>query len=275
MVEKQGEPTLDEQAQRLLKVRQQFEEAVSRELKREKEMPPLIEVTEPMELENQKPVYFKAKDGSFTRFYFQVDKECVIKVKTWPLDRESEPDLYMTVDQEEVNSDVNHWKSNRIGADEIVIYPDNPKFKTGLYRVAVEAFRGPEEHKFGIQILVKEAKPVVLLENTADPTPVTVHDSAFFKYVLQDTSDLERMFLLLNITNRERLQVYIHKRNYPSELPDEHEFAVGDLPDHVLQRMFQMYYMKEMYQDANPFQYVKALDTVAYYSHFRHTNPAY
>ena len=61
------------------------------------------------------------------------------------------------------------------------------------------------------------------------------------------------MFLLLNITNRERLQVYIHKRNYPSELPDEHEFAVGDLPDHVLQRMFQMYYMKEMYQDANPF----------------------
>ena len=113
-------------------------------------MPPLIDISEPMELESQKPVYFKAKEGTFTRFYFQVDTPCVIKVKTWPLDRESEPDLYMTVDQEEVNSDVNHWKSNRIGADEIVIYPDNPKFKTGLYRVAVEAFRGPEEHKIGI-----------------------------------------------------------------------------------------------------------------------------
>ena len=53
MVEKAGEPTLDEQAQRILKVRQQFEEAVNKELQREKDMPPLIEVSEPMELQNQ------------------------------------------------------------------------------------------------------------------------------------------------------------------------------------------------------------------------------
>ena len=253
MVEATGEPTLDKQAQRILKIKKEFEDAVSKELKREKEMPPLIEVKEPMELQNGIPVYFKAKDSSFTRFYFQIDKLCVIKVKTWPLDRESEPDLYMTIDQEEVNSDVHHFKSNKIGADEIVIYPDNPKFKVGLYRLAVEAFRGPEEHKIGIQVLIKEAKPVIMLENEADPTTVTVHDSAFFKYVLQDTSDLERLFLLLNVSNRKRLQVYIHKRNYPSELADEHEYAAGDIPNHILQRMFQMYYMKEMYQDANPF----------------------
>ena len=34
-----------------------------------------------------------------------------------------------------------------------------------------------------------------------------------------------------------------------------------------------MYYMKEMYQDANPFQYVAELDQVVYYNHFRHSNP--
>ena len=85
---------------------------------------------------------------------------------------------------------------------------------------------------------------------------------------------MERLFLLLNVSNRKRLQVYIHKRNYPTELIDEHEFAVGDIPEHVIKRMFQMYYMKEMYQDANPFQYVPALDRVIYYPHFRHTNPA-
>ena len=56
----------------------------------------------------------------------------------------------MTVDQEEVNSDVYHWKSNKIGTDEIVIYPDNAKFKVGLYRIAVEAFRGDPEHKIGV-----------------------------------------------------------------------------------------------------------------------------
>ena len=43
-----------------------------------------------------------------------------------------------------------------------------------------------------------------MLENEADPTTVTIHDSAFFKYVLQDTSDLERLFLLLNVSNRKR-----------------------------------------------------------------------
>ena len=31
--------------------------------------------------------------------------------------------------------------------------------------------------------------------------------------------------------------------------------------------------MKEMYHDANPFHYVKSLDNVLYYPHFRHTNP--
>ena len=124
----------------------------------------------------------------------------MLKIKTWPLDRNSEPDLYVTVDQEEVNSDAYHWKSNKIGADEIVIYPDNPKFKLGLYRIAIEAFRGDEEHKFGVQIHAKEAKPVIMLTN--EPATVTVHDSIFFKYVLQDTSDLERLFLLLNVSNR-------------------------------------------------------------------------
>ena len=206
MVEKTGEPTLEEKVNVVKEqMKKQFNDAVAEQLKMEREMPPLIEVNEPMVLENLTPVYFRAKDGSFTMFHFRIDKPCVLKIKTWPLDRTSEPDLYVTVDQEEVNSDVFHWKSNKIGADEIVIYPDNPKFKVGLYRIAVEAFRGDEEHKIGVQINVKEAKPVVLLANDGEPTTATVHDSVFFKYVLQDTSDLERLFLLLNVSNRKRL----------------------------------------------------------------------
>ena len=50
------------------------------------EMPELIEVTEPMELTNQTPVYFRSKKGEYRYFYFVVDKPCVVKIDTWPLD---------------------------------------------------------------------------------------------------------------------------------------------------------------------------------------------
>ena len=91
-------------------------------------MPPLIEIKEPYALENNVPVYFKAETGTFTHFHFEINSPHIIKIQTWPLDRNSEPDLYVTVNQEEVNSSNYHWKSNKIGADEIVIDPDNPKF---------------------------------------------------------------------------------------------------------------------------------------------------
>lgn len=111
----------------------------------------------------------------------------------------------MTIDQADVSNENYTFKSNRIGADEITVYSDNPKFKLGIYHIAIEAFRGSSEHKIGVQIQVKEAKPVTLLTNEGDPLTATVHDCVFFKYVLQDTSDLERLFLLLNVSNRTRL----------------------------------------------------------------------
>ena len=44
--------------------------------------------------------------------------------------------------------------------------------------------------------------------------------------------------------------MFVHRRNYPSIEADEHEFAVGDIPDEALRRMFEMYYMKEVYSMA-------------------------
>ena len=39
------------------------------------------------------------------------------------------------------------------------------------------------------------------------------------------------------------LQVYIHKNSYPSDLFNEHDYALGDIPEHVLRAMYQNYYM--------------------------------
>ena len=67
-----------------------------------------------------------------------------------------------------------------------------------------------------------------------EPVNVEIKDSAFFKYVIQNTKDLEKLFLLLNVSNRKRVQIYVHKKNYPSVEIDEHEFAVGNIPDEIL-----------------------------------------
>lgn len=119
---------------------------------------------------------------------------------------------------------------------------------------------------------MKEAKPIKTLTKDMAPFEATVTDSLFFKYTIEDTSDLENMLLLLNVSKRKDLQIYIHSRCYPSDLFREHEYALGDIPEHVIRAMFQNYYMKEMYHDANPFHYVSSIDSVLYYPHFNHTN---
>ena len=85
-----------------------------------------------------------------------------------------------------------------------MIYPDDPKFKVGTYRIAIEAFRGDNEHKIGAKIQIKPAKPVTTLSGGQTAT-VNIVDSAFFKYHIQDSNDLERLFLLLNVSNRKRV----------------------------------------------------------------------
>ena len=92
------------------------------------------------------------------------------------------------------------------------------------------------------------------------PLEATVTDSLFFKYTIENKADLENMLLLLNVSKRNDLQVYIHKNSYPSDLFNEHDYALGDIPEHVLRAMYQNYYMREMYHDATPFHYVRAMD---------------
>ena len=94
------------------------------------------------------------------------------------------------------------------------------------------------------------------------PLHATVTDSLFFKYTIEDTTDLEHMLLLLRISKRKDLQIYISKNSYPSDLFREHDYALGDVPEHVLRAMYQNYYIKEMFHDANPFLFVPELQTI-------------
>ena len=72
------------------------------------------------------------------------------------------------------------------------------------------------------------------------------------------------------MSKRKDVAVYIHSKNYPSEAQDEHEYALGNIPHSVLKRMFQMHSMKEIFQVANPYIFLKQLNEVMYYPSFRH-----
>ena len=97
----------------------------------------------------------------------------------------------------------------------------------------VEAFRGSEEHSIGIAVYTKEARTVSQLNNGLIRT-VSIADSAFFKYTIDSKSDLERLNLLLNVSNRKNLQVFISKKQYPTEIDNENIYSVGDVPDRII-----------------------------------------
>ena len=68
----------------------------------------------------------------------------MIRVETWPLDGESEPELYMTVNQEKVSCTSYIWVSEfggdkHIDSKEIRVYPDDAKFSKGTFCCVVHA----------------------------------------------------------------------------------------------------------------------------------------
>ena len=100
----------------------------------------------------------------------------------------------------------------------MLVYPSDPKFSLGVWRVAVHAalYNG-EIQRLGIKLTLKEAKPITELSNSQGPITSTVTDSVFFKYTIQDLSDLDNQLLLLNISKRKDLQIYIHRIEYPGD----------------------------------------------------------
>ena len=130
----------------------------------------------------------------------------------------------------------------------MLVYPSDPKFSLGVWRVAVHAalYNG-EIQRLGIKLTLKEAKPITELSNSQGPITSTVTDSVFFKYTIQDLSDLDNQLLLLNISKRKDLQIYIHRIEYPSDQFMDYEYALGDIPPHVMSNLSKVVYMKEMY----------------------------
>jgi hypothetical protein len=52
--------------------------------------------------------------------------------------------------------------------------------------------------------------------------------------------------------------MFIHWKFYPDK--EDHLWVVGDLSEAIMEAMFKKIYVRELYCDANPFQYVPSTD---------------
>lgn len=103
---------------------------------------------------------------------------------------------------------------------------------------------------------------------------MTVIDSVFFQFALNDTSDLENALFLLQLTTKKNIQVFVSKNcSYPGRGQGEHLLAFGDLPDSLLFESAMKPHMLEVMQDLTPFSFDEDEDKVKYQSSYRHLNP--
>ena len=63
-------------------------------------MPELITLQESKELFHAQPIYFQCEGNAHCRFYFDIDRPCVVKINTWPLDEDSGASLFVGIDRE-------------------------------------------------------------------------------------------------------------------------------------------------------------------------------
>lgn len=114
--------------------------------------------------------------------------------------------MYVGIDQELVDRANFEFKSDKIGAGQILVYPEHPKFRCGLWRIAVDCSAGDSlDQKVGLRVELKEAKNITVLKPLLQPVDATVTDSAFFKYTIEDVSDLDNLHLLLNVSKKRDL----------------------------------------------------------------------
>ena len=61
--------------------------------------------------------------------------------------------------------------------------------------------------------------------------------------------------ILLNISERSKVQVYLHWSHYPSAKLGQHDVCLGDLPAQVLQKMLSNQAQMDQFTEEAPYAY--------------------
>ena len=102
------------------------------------------------------------------KFYFTLTEPMMVDVQTWPLNEESDPDLYIAgpgkFDSEKESAEkvgqMNcTWKSDNIGADHVRILPNDPRLLAGTYWICIKPFCDGV-NSLAISLKLTEAKTI-------------------------------------------------------------------------------------------------------------------
>ena len=88
---------------------------------------------------------------------------------------------------------------------------------------------------------------------------------------MEHVDDIEDHLFLLNVSNRKRLQVYLHLHDFPDET--YFQYPLGDVPKYSLAVLFKQALRMEIFEDSSPYIYDESLDRVVYRKDFGHLNP--
>jgi hypothetical protein len=88
----------------------------------------------------------------------------------------------------------------------------------------------------------------------------SIDQPKFFKYVIKDSSDLEDLMILLNVSERSKLQLYLHWTNYPSAKTSQHDYCLGAVQEEPLRKMLSDRFKTEIFVEESPYAYDSTTD---------------
>ena len=113
-------------------------------------------------------------------------------------------------------------------------------------------------------------EPISILKNNGLVTYSSVSAKIFFKYEIATHSissrglDLDNLLLLLNVSNRKDLKVYIGHSEYPSAEGEGIMYALGDLTDDELKQAIDKSEMRRSLSAVDVFKYDITTDKILY-----------
>ena len=123
-----------------------------------------------------------------------------------------------------------------------------------------------------MRVRVAPVSQVISLDNLQAPYDATINKTPlYFTYSLAQVEALENHLLLLNVSNRTRLQVYVHLHPFPDHT--YHHYPLGDVPDKALKALFKNTGKMEVFEDSTAYIYDRESDTIVYPGTFGHLNP--
>lgn len=171
-------------------------------------------------------VYLNLEQGTAVNFVFEVNADDVkIVLKVWERELRqgfSDIDIYVSVNDEALSQDNFTW-SFKFGVQSgVEIFPGDERLQKGTYRVLMVNRDEDEDEFTGQPLAVRLSLPVVpTITNLNDlEAPLLQNcspgETCYFQYTIKDNADMEDLLVLMNLSQKSKLQAFLHWTNYPS-----------------------------------------------------------